>query len=373
MFNFSWLPTKMICRACLLISNTKSGLPRTFMKNLNEYLYDDITYTEMYEHCVGINILSEVNKPLDLPTFICETCEKNLLMCFEFRRKCWATENKLKSGDFDLTHLKSDDASDVETDYSTDSEEVSQGEEMFYAEEINLYDSNVIVKQSENCKSTLKTEQVEEGVEEYIQEIVTKEETLSETPHSATTKRKRAAKVCPVCGKSIRYKYAFHVASHEKIPYENRPYACTECDKRFRHKEYLKGHMNTHTKELRYPCPHCDRKFQAWISRKAHVARCHTGEYRFECTACSTTFWTKHQYNEHMRRHSGLRKERKMECSLCDKRLVDKRHLREHMLVHSAERNEKCPECDKSYKSKKNLIVHIKNHHPYILQTTKSS
>lgn len=371
MYHFSWLPSKMICRACLLTSNPNSGIPKTFMKNLNEYLYNDITYTEMYEHCVGINILSEINKPLNLPTFICETCEKNLLMCFEFRRRCWATENKLKSCDFDLKHLNNDEASDVETDYSTDLEEVSQGNEMFYAEENNSYDSEVNDKQGESSTYIIKIEQGEEGVEEYIQDIDTSEDTLTEK--KGRTKRNYTARICPVCGKSIRHKYAFHVASHTKIPYEKRPYACTECDKRFMHKEYLKGHMNTHTKELRYPCPHCDRKFQAWISRKVHVTRCHTGEYRFECTACSTTFWTKHQYNEHMRRHSGIRKEKMIKCPMCDKRVSDNRHLRDHMLVHSAERNEKCPECAKSYKSRKNLIVHIKNHHPYSLETKKTS
>lgn len=277
----------MICRACLLTSDSKSGL----MKNLSEYIHHGLLYTELYEHCVGINILSEENHHLDLPIFICEPCEANLIKLFDFRQKCWASENILKYSNFKQENMVNEEESDDESDnspYSDNDENNTTQQE---------YDMDPATPED---YSTISVDDNHEGTEEISEVSITLPKNRSNSIRKAPP-----IKICPICGKGIKNKFEYHVASHEDIPYEERPFSCSLCDKRFRHREYLRGHMNTHTKEQRYPCPFCDRKFQAWIGRKMHVAKYHTGEYRYECTACMERFWTKHQYNYHLTRKCG--------------------------------------------------------------------
>lgn len=405
------------CRACLLTSDSEFYIPASFMKNLFDHAYSEITYKEMYEFCTDIDVArcSDIDTDQNLPTLICETCEKNLIMAFEFRKKCIISENILQSKllpkagaedqQYHESEMKSEEeASEVEfhlIDYKYSDEELHPSDNENISNDMNqssIYETNDDelnedqldedqldedeIEDNEINVDQLDDDQIDEDEiddneindTDFEQSTIKEETTFNADSNSRKTtgklrKRKNypADYVCPVCGKLIQYNVKYHIKTHENIPYEERPFVCEVCNKRFLHRAHLKGHMNTHVKVLKYKCPHCDLKFLAWISRRAHIAKVHTGEYRFECSYCQKQFWTKHQYQGHMRSHTGEKKERTMKCTICDHMVRDKRNLREHMLVHSEERNAKCPECDKSYKSKKNLIVHIKNHHPGVL------
>lgn len=381
------------CRACLLTSDSEFHIPASFMKNFFDHAYSEITYKEMYEFCTDIDVArsSDIDTNQKLPTLICETCEKNLIMAFEFRKKCITSENILQSKL--LPGAEEEDPKYHETEMNSE-EETSEVEfltiedEKISEEELQPSDNDNISIDMNQSSLYLNEDEIdedevdEEEIDDYeindtdfeqltstLKEEINEKLNTDSNPRKTTGKlRKRknypADYVCPVCGKLIQYNVKYHIKTHENIPYEERPHVCEVCNKRFLHRAHLKGHMNTHVKVLKYKCPHCDLKFLAWISRRAHIAKVHTGEYRFECSYCKKRFWTKHQYQGHMRSHTGEKKERTMKCTICDHLVRDKRNLREHMLVHSDERNAKCPECDKCYKSKKNLIVHIKNHHP---------
>lgn len=256
-----------------------------------------------------------------------------------------------------------------------DSEEKSKDEIDVFCDWVNLTLRELDEDESFKFMQEMQTDLMQRRLAKVIQSQTLHESNILEeviiTPiddeHETPTKikkRKPLNYVCPVCGKVIKHNVKLHITTHQNIPYEERPFICELCNKRFVHAEYLRGHMQTHIRARKYQCTYCDDKFLSWISRRMHIAKVHTGEYRFECGYCKKQFWARHQYVRHMRTHTGEKQERKVKCTICGHLVVDKRTLREHMISHSEERNEQCPECDKCYKTKKNLSVHRKIHHP---------
>ena len=109
-----------------------------------------------------------------------------------------------------------------------------------------------------------------------------------------------------------------------------KPFKCTLCDKRFRTREELKIHMNSHNgikKLAKNPCSVCGKT--VWESYMATHMRMHSGEKPYECNICFKRFPKKQNLEGHMRSHTG---EKPFACSGCDKRFA----LYSNMVTHKA-------------------------------------
>ena len=135
-----------------------------------------------------------------------------------------------------------------------------------------------------------------------------------------------------------------------------RPYLCTVCDKRFRTKQNLNQHKQTHTGALLFSCTQCEKQFatQRYLARHMNV---HSSKYK--CTECGKGFSNSHVLTAHRRSHSG---EKPFECTVCSKRFARSGNLAAHSRIHSGEKPYKCPTCDKVFRVHAHLSAHMRIH-----------
>lgn len=111
--------------------------------------------------------------------------------------------------------------------------------------------------------------------------------------------------VCDVC--KVAFRQRAHLADHKLIHTNERPYACTQCDKKFRAKSVLTKHLRTHSSEESiarpYKCEICEKAFKQKPHLDSHI-RTHTGDKRYECEYCNKRFVQKFSLTQHVRKHN---------------------------------------------------------------------
>ncbi|XP_041664168.1 zinc finger protein 567-like [Cheilinus undulatus] len=85
----------------------------------------------------------------------------------------------------------------------------------------------------------------------------------------------------------------------------------------------------------------------------------YTDEKTHRCYECGNTFKTKRNLIHHIRIHTG---EKPFSCSKCDKKFSKKVTLTTHMLVHTEEKLFSCSECGQKFKHKSNRNRHMLLH-----------
>ncbi|RMB88644.1 hypothetical protein DUI87_34983 [Hirundo rustica rustica] len=81
-----------------------------------------------------------------------------------------------------------------------------------------------------------------------------------------------------------------------------RPYQCSECQKRFRTSSSLLVHERIHTEERPFRCPDCRKGFKRNSTLIRH-RRIHTGERPYECPQCGKSFTRDSHLTQHQRSH----------------------------------------------------------------------
>lgn len=93
--------------------------------------------------------------------------------------------------------------------------------------------------------------------------------------------------LCNICGiKTTKMSLKHHLLSHVNI----RPYACDQCDKRYKYPDALKIHVESRHLNIRpHVCTHCGLGFFTKRILDNHV-RTHTDERPYSCQICQQTF-----------------------------------------------------------------------------------
>ncbi|XP_039955293.1 zinc finger protein 573 [Bactrocera tryoni] len=173
---------------------------------------------------------------------------------------------------------------------------------------------------------------------------------------------------CSECEKKFTRKFQLklHMISVHKLG-DGLQYVCKECCKTFASRHSLSYHQRSvHSDERPFACTHCDRRFVLRTQLSSHL-RIHTGEAKpriFECPVCDKRWPTKSVLRTHMRSHV-VTQERPFKCGQCEKAFFTRGHLTSHLLVHSGEKPFSCPTCGKSYQCVGNLNNHMARQHDF--------
>ncbi|KAH8390348.1 hypothetical protein KR200_006125 [Drosophila serrata] len=143
------------------------------------------------------------------------------------------------------------------------------------------------------------------------------------------------ARICDVCGKSIRGREALarHMEEHTGVPLA--PISCHLCDSKLTTKYGLARHIKMmHTAENLQPmqCEHCLKISPSLQAHQHHITYTHN-------TA------------------------RTHQCPMCEKAFKRPNELKEHMTTHTGEVLYTCPHCPQTFNSNANMHAHRKKVH----------
>ena len=167
---------------------------------------------------------------------------------------------------------------------------------------------------------------------------------------------------CSICSSSFTRNMILtnHMTTVHNIDY----HSCPECDKRFRKKSNLLGHIGrVHEGKMKkkiYKCSICSSTFTRNMSLTNHMTTIHNIDY--ECTVCNLTFKTNPQLKRHLKLEHNVQKS--FECSTCNATFSVRSSLKKHIAtVHEKKKPYLCPECGKSFGGTNNLKIHVEAIH----------
>lgn len=194
--------------------------------------------------------------------------------------------------------------------------------------------------------------------------------------HKKTHPREKPRQTCDTCGLQFskkEYLRKHMLKEHDVILEKGRcgrkskfktadgdpkPFKCSECVREFAKYKPYNRHLKTHQKRF---CNFC----QDYVTTYAeHMRKVHNFEVprNFMCDICQRTYRTKSDIVMHMKVHIHMLENRTFACKMCERTFYFNHDLRRHMKSHSLLRPIICDICGESFKTSETLKTHMRRH-----------
>lgn len=164
---------------------------------------------------------------------------------------------------------------------------------------------------------------------------------------------------CSECGK--RFPLKATMKEHKKIHSNVKEFACDFCSVAFKTKLYLNAHRRLHTMKRTVACSECPKKFINRTHFNKHFRRVHLKP--FACDDCPRKFLLETSLKNHERTHTAIwSKPKTYECYLCRFARKDLRAIRSHIKTHVDENLFACNQCPKRLTTEVGFKIHKLTH-----------
>lgn len=361
------IDTEIVCSICQAYAYES--------KHLFRDVYQNQTYAEIIKQTLSVNMLWNGNSPAQ----ICSLCSTYIEGLPNFWNQCresctklniemltkeeplvqdtafWETASKAESPSHDKEEVPSFGCDDLQANDSLDeitfddvlAEEIPNATVEVPLEETQPKVKSNVRKDTKKASSNLTREELN---------MLKFKESFPESVNRRLWRNK--PKQCELCGRTV-----LDLKSHLETHYNNKPYACDFCPRRFNTRPQLNQHRNRHTQARKYPCSYCDAVLSTWKNHDYHVKK-HIVEMNnlsFNCDQCDAKFKVEKNLRDHIKfKHNNMRK---YQCSQCDFATINKVRLRNHVRsIHSQERPFQCPYCNFTSNSNTGYFIHFKRH-----------
>ncbi|KAG7226349.1 hypothetical protein INR49_013760, partial [Caranx melampygus] len=147
---------------------------------------------------------------------------------------------------------------------------------------------------------------------------------------------------------------------------DQRPFACDQCGRTYRHAGSLVNHRNSH-KTGEYYCSVCNNTYSNQLAMKNHL-RTHFAYKKHSCQNCGKGFRGKKQLVAHLppRRLTpepqNTHKTGHFSCTFCSKPFTNPMALRNHTRIHTQKKKYVCLTCGKAFRLASILHNHQRVH-----------
>lgn len=179
----------------------------------------------------------------------------------------------------------------------------------------------------------------------------------SNSPHISVLTSKKVAFMHMHSHQQISYRAHSNpkVTTHNQEQADNKPFECEICFEHFSSRFQLGYHSRCHFEQFPFCCVKCGRRFGDESKQQSHMNQCRP----YKCGTCGVGFGYKHHLKQHETSHLS---QFKFYCSICRSGFVfeiDKNH--HERKCH--DRQYECHVCKHSTLRLANLQEHIRIHH----------
>lgn len=179
--------------------------------------------------------------------------------------------------------------------------------------------------------------------------------------HLKLYKKSKLVHACSQCDKifTTRYFLKAHSYKHTEQIFE-----CDQCKKIYSTPDLLKRHkQNMHNGIDSVTCEICNVKLASMSSYKCHKYYEHTSVKVYRCEFCERTFKRLQPLTKHRFTHTG---EKPFQCDICGKAFTTQARLTIHQRIHTGEKPYSCQICQRKFSNSEYLRSHMKNVHKTI-------
>ncbi|XP_050100302.1 oocyte zinc finger protein XlCOF28-like [Anopheles aquasalis] len=119
------------------------------------------------------------------------------------------------------------------------------------------------------------------------------------------------------------------------------------------------SHYQSHYKS--FGCTQCGQNFAKMHKLRTHIETVHEQIRKHECTICGRLFAVAQKLREHLDWHNGIRSK---QCKYCPKTFIFSSNLVIHERTHTGHKPHGCDQCDARFSSSAGLAKHKKCHDP---------